>query len=534
MDVDMDVDDATKMTTATATDGFKELEEQLKILYGGSHGLNLRPLDISKKNAKMLLDKLEKIKRSSASVEERKKLLAKILPQWHKVYKEVEEEDGESEKEEEEGGGIGTGDDVTGDDVMSNNSAGAGADEENENDNTKIIRTLHNKNHHHKESKCERGLSEISPTFVSQTTLDRLPILLESCQRWTGPMIVTVYVTEEEYEMEWDNDHDHGHHGIVSDVMKKCPHAHENLELIPYIAKSDEERKYEYPINTLRNIALDHVKTSHMIMLDIDMVPSEGLYNEVLTAIEMSIDARLDDDGDRGLDPKDAIVIPAFERKLKIQSHSHQSPCETLEGCQQLIKEDPNFIPGTMPQLLRCIEGKDCIVFQSDVNWDGHADTKTTKVWLKQEGKDKEAKTLPTIPCFKSLRYEPYVATPWCPLEANAERRLAVRAPRSPYYDERFYGYGKNKIQQIAHLRARGFKFHILQTTGFVIHFPHPESTTKEVWNNRKGGELHQQMDQLYIRYLKELQRQYEDYDIETPTCKIQREMKKRLHKPTN
>jgi hypothetical protein len=261
-----------------------------------------------------------------------------------------------------------------------------------------------------------------------------------------------------------------------------------------------------------------------MIMLDIDMVPSEGLYNEILTAIEMSIDARLDDDGDRGLDPKDAIVIPAFERKI-------QSPCETLEGCQQLIKDDPNFIPGKMSQLLRCIKGKDCIVFQSDVNWEGHADTKT-KEWLKQEGK--EVTKLSTIPCFKSLRYEPYVATPWCPLEANAERRLAVRAPRSPYYDERFYGYGKNKIQQIAHLRARGFKFHILQTTGFVIHFPHPESTTKEVWNNRKGDELHQQMDQLYIRYLKELQRQYEDNYIETPNCKIQREMKKRLNKTNN
>jgi hypothetical protein len=40
-----------------------------------------------------------------------------------------------------------------------------------------------------------------------------------------------------------------------------------------------------------------------------------------------------------------------------------------------------------------------------------------------------------------------------------------------PYYDERFHGYGKNKIQHVAHLRVMGYQFAILPE-GFIVHYP--------------------------------------------------------------
>ena len=39
-------------------------------------------------------------------------------------------------------------------------------------------------------------------------------------------------------------------------------------------------------------------------------------------------------------------------------------------------------------------------------------------------------------------------------------------------FDERFVGYGKNKVQLLVHLRRAGYAFDVLGG-GFVVHFPH-------------------------------------------------------------
>jgi hypothetical protein len=88
----------------------------------------------------------------------------------------------------------------------------------------------------------------------------------------------------------------------------------------------------------------------------------------------------------------------------------------------------------------------------------------------------------------------------------------------APYYDERFHGYGKNKIELVSHLRKSGYHFAILPE-GFIVHNPHPESTVKETWNDRDGSDLHSSMDQLYSSYLKELDAKYKD--IHNSTVKL-------------
>lgn len=88
----------------------------------------------------------------------------------------------------------------------------------------------------------------------------------------------------------------------------------------------------------------------------------------------------------------------------------------------------------------------------------------------------------------------------------------------TPYYDERFYGYGKNKIQHISHLRFRGFQFSVLPQS-FVVHHPHPESSVKQVWNNPKENALHGKMDKLYRKYITELENEYSDVAGVVPQC---------------
>jgi len=158
-------------------------------------------------------------------------------------------------------------------------------------------------------------------------------------------------------------------------------------------------------------------------------------------------------------------------------------------------------------------------VFQSDNNWEGHHTTKTQK-WLKSEWYDEPSKTdeqktrtIRQIKCFDSLRYEPYVVLPWCPSVPSTKPQ-----PLAPYYDERFYGYGKNKIQHISHLRYRGVPFYVLPRS-FVVHHPHPESNVKQVWNDRKKNKLHGEMDRLYAKYIDELEDEYSDVKGVVPEC---------------
>jgi len=104
----------------------------------------------------------------------------------------------------------------------------------------------------------------------------------------------------------------------------------------------------------------------------------------------------------------------------------------------------------------------------------------------------------------------------------------------TPFYDERFHGYGKNKIQYISHLRYLGFQFMRLplqrkeDESGFIIHFPHPESKVKKLWNSNGNSQdsqintLHQDMDKLYPEFLYELHHRYigkNGKDI-VPLCK--------------
>lgn len=362
--------------------------------------------------------------------------------------------------------------------------------------NESTLRTLENISHHNSKSLCPRDVDQIATTLVLQATFDRLPLIRQTCRRWKSPIKLVVYLTLDEAENMWDE--------TIKEYNTFC----NNLSLIPHISKAKDERRHAYPINLMRNIGLDHVTTSHVLVLDIDLIPSTNLDYELATAIELAIEARMDDDGDRGIDPKDAIIVPAFERKSPIA-------CETLLDCQHLSKEDASFIPNTMIELRSCLSDKECIVFQSDMNMAGHADTRSIS-WLNKE----DTSILTNIECFHSIRYEPYVVVPWCPFMKNAEQMLGNTGPRSPYYDERFHGYGKNKIQQIAHLRERGYAFMVMPPMGFIIHHPHPESITKEVWNDRVSNLLHRQMDELYLRYLQDLQHEYQYERIMTPICK--------------
>lgn len=241
-----------------------------------------------------------------------------------------------------------------------------------------------------------------------------------------------------------------------------CP----NTQWIPYHLTQSSS---EYPVNLLRNLALEAVSTSHVLVVDADFVPSAGLDEAIVQSIA-------------SLEQRQALVVPAFERIMECSSH---------DDCLQHLQNNRSFIPHTMEELDSCMQTNDCRVFQSDNNPDGHSSTRSEE-WLHERRKQNDMALYP-IECFDSLRYEPYLVLPWCSNDA------------APYYDERFHGYGKNKIQHVQHVRFLGYLFAVLPPQGFLVHAPHPDSAVKEQWNDVKASALHREMDRLYREFLREL-----------------------------
>ena len=359
-------------------------------------------------------------------------------------------------------------------------------------------------------SSCPRNLSptNISVSLLIQSSADRLWILHETCQRWTSPIVVVVAAND-----------DPGSRMILENHMvhwkQDCP----QLQWIVYhLDATTESTPESYPVNTLRNVALDAVSTSHILMMDIDFVPSRQLDVMILSALVEQQQAagtatgpnttHQHDDSDH---VKTAMVIPAFERVL-------HPPCTSSDECAHHLRTNANFIPQDFGELQTCYNNDNCIIFQSMDNWEGHSSTRT-ELWLQQKWYTdvvvehgnatlpKKSKMMRTIPCFDSLRYEPYVVIRWCPSSSDEKSTTTSSniVPMAPYYDERFHGYGKNKIQLISHLRFMGYQFAVLPSGGFIVHNPHVESSSKAVWNNVHEHALHHTMDALYQSFLNEL-----------------------------
>eukprot|EP00980_Cylindrotheca_fusiformis_P002949 scaffold683_cov124-Cylindrotheca_fusiformis.AAC.18 len=309
---------------------------------------------------------------------------------------------------------------------------------------------------------------DVETTLVIQTSISRLWILNETCSRWKDPIVVVVFVP-------FDID--------PPELSFSCPH----VKAILYMASRAESEVQAYPVNRLRNVGLESVATSHVLTLDIDFVPSHNLHEVIRATIQNQLEMHED---------SRALVVPAFDRLTP-------EPCTTEAACESFLKNSKDFLPHSFSDLQSCVKAKECEPFQSSVSWESHSSTRSEE-WIQRNWyTGEEPKLLRAVDCFHSARYEPYVVLRWCSTSSETNA-----SPRAPYYDERFHGYGKNKIELISHLRKSGYRFSILPE-GFVVHNPHPESAIKEEWNDREGSELHSSMDKLYGQFMHELEEKY-------------------------
>ncbi|EOD41154.1 hypothetical protein EMIHUDRAFT_97410 [Emiliania huxleyi CCMP1516] len=273
-------------------------------------------------------------------------------------------------------------------------------------------------------------------TLVSQTSDDRAWMVVHLAKRWGGPISIAIFCVEpEERYMQAERRR-------LAGIARQPGSS---------VAEVHGKASAGYPVNFLRNTAIARVQTSHFLLTDIDLWPSTDSYNEVLRQGAAFLRQR-----------KLAMVLPAFEYNAGHTDYASSASRAALARALSPARQPPT------------------------AHTDTHLSTDYPRWWRA---------TWPSlIPCFKSLRYEPYLVVPRLDTTPAARQR----APAVSGFDERFVGYGKNKIEWIQHLRFLGFVFYVLPRA-FVVHCPHPPSVSRQNWQLFRDKK-----DELFRSFIRE------------------------------
>lgn len=220
-----------------------------------------------------------------------------------------------------------------------------------------------------------------SLSVVTQLSLNRFPMLVQLAARWDGPLVAAVA---------------HPPGSPIPSLPDPLP---SRVRLVPHPLDHDQP----FPINTLRNTAIAAINTTHFLVLDVDLWPSQTLLPELLSLADPWWQS-----------PRIAMLVPAFQ-------------VDPIGGAPP-PRAGHTVIPTDQNELRRCIAADRCSAFKGQILDGGvHAvpgqqlSTDYPR-WLASE-----QRALPYhLPCFDKTSFEPY---------------LIVRAgAATPPFDENFKG----------------------------------------------------------------------------------------------
>jgi len=316
-----------------------------------------------------------------------------------------------------------------------------------------------------------------------------------------------------------------------------------------------------YPNNYLRNRARAAATSSHFFIVDADHWPMESLCGDLNAALNAAKRAA-----------SSAIVIPSMQTDEKEYYFTDKgikktkalcAPLHTAKDWGFLRREDPQGWDEFVKQVPRTVDESSACMRNGSYSLDGthqcgacrqyrnpccpsavierslparlvgnvvpsrHMALGHRKSLLEGDGRmhPRPADVADLVPPFLKLpcitatgnqkkghfMWEPYIVVP--------------NGDRVPYADERFYGYGKNKISWIMAIRTAGLDFYTFLKAG-LFHMPHASSSLRKDWEanheafvggsclaksghcSPKNGTHAEKMDQLFRDFTRDL---YED-----------------------
>ena len=266
-------------------------------------------------------------------------------------------------------------------------------------------------------------------TLVTQASGERLWMLPHICMRWGGRMIVATLRPTDGSRTAWpDMSQSRASLDAASIAAYTVGCSLQRLELTPPDSMRVSNDGDAFPINWLRNGAIGCVVTSHYFVVDIDFWPSAELH--------LLLRGRLAEWTENA--PLLALVVPNFQRS----GHGCRNMADG-SACRTSFDRGNISMASTLVELHECLRTQDCVIFDGEFNPQGQAST-DVRAWRLMRAGDTRR-----VACITSDRYEPFVAL--------------RKSARTPPFDERFVGYGKNKVQMLVHLRNAGFAFEVLR-----------------------------------------------------------------------
>lgn len=268
-------------------------------------------------------------------------------------------------------------------------------------------------------------------TLIAQLSMDRLQMVEALCKHWEGPVSLALYMSDSEVQQFLS-------YTLTSEVLRK----RKNVGY--HIVYRDGPF---YPVNLLRNVALQQVTTPFVFLTDIDFLPMYGLYEYLKKSVAaMGLESS-----------KKALIVPAFETQRYRLT-----------------------FPKSKAELLSMLDMGTLFTFRYHVWTRGHAPT--------NYGKWRTATT-------------PY-RVQW---EPDFEPYIVVRRD-IPEYDRRFVGFGWNKVSHVMELYAQGYEFIVLPNA-FIVHMPHAPSF--DIAKFRSSSQYRKCLKILKAEFVKDLSRRY-------------------------
>ncbi|KAH8065418.1 hypothetical protein JL720_12841 [Aureococcus anophagefferens] len=328
-------------------------------------------------------------------------------------------------------------------------------------------------------------------TIVTQSTLDRLWNVGHICERWKGPLSLGMMVKHEDPSAVKRD---------AKRIMAACPRPSPGRP-------SGRGRLWSSPLafqphEFLPGHADEHAELARRIPLT-----KRGLVRCLAngTAVGLPPPPRWTPqtlhlwEGDAVAGgPRRALAAGEADarRALKHVEKFVVGKCRPGRGCTKTAKQ-PALRRGPASRL----HGH-CEPFH-------HHGSTRFDAWLASgdAASDGPAKPAMALPCFLSNHFEPFVAVPRC-LETS---RVPGEASHVPRFDERYEGYGKNKIEWIASLRGANYTFRVAPDA-FTVHVPHAASSANQAWvhgsehvvedNGKHVSAARGHMDALFAEHL--------------------------------
>ena len=308
-------------------------------------------------------------------------------------------------------------------------------------------------------------------TLCTQLDESRLKMLFGQCRSWGGPMSTVVYLATG--AMGSVDAYD-----AIVRMKKKIDYVYEtvarhgwcDLDVVLQV-EHDQPNSWSYPYNANRNQAIARAKTRLVLLLDVDFLPSKGLRESILQK-EVWGDL-LQATQDR----REVLVLPAFETRQSIR--------DVRKGCAVAR----SAASGSKDDLHKMFKNGDVVRFAPFFER-GHGATNYSR-WFSLAGieDEKHASWAHNSSCSVcGYEIEP---------EVGYEPFILMSRMHVPWFDERFRGYGWDKILHIYHLAKAGFKF-VAHPSAWVVHRPHePSAAYKKTFSGPAYTKKHRPTEEL-------------------------------------